>query len=172
MSGSRPARPSGASICGPSVKWQDGSPFTADDVVFSLQRIQAKTSSMRAPMSHGEGSAQDRRSDGGFRNQPARPDLPAGADQLPDHVKAWCEAHQRDRAGDHRRQGRQLRRAQRHGHRAVQAGLARARPQDGRGAAILAGGTSCPATLDTRRVRRDHPAPRPAWPRCCRARRT
>lgn len=33
------------------VKWQDGSPFTADDVVFSLQRIQSKNSSMRAPMS-------------------------------------------------------------------------------------------------------------------------
>jgi peptide/nickel transport system substrate-binding protein len=33
------------------VKWQDGSPFTADDVVFSLQRILSKNSSMRAPMS-------------------------------------------------------------------------------------------------------------------------
>ncbi len=35
----------------PGVKWQDGSPFTADDVVFSLGRILAKTSVMRAPMS-------------------------------------------------------------------------------------------------------------------------
>jgi peptide/nickel transport system substrate-binding protein len=35
----------------PGVKFQDGSPFTADDVVFSLHRIQAKTSAMRAPMS-------------------------------------------------------------------------------------------------------------------------
>src|SRR6185437_12884099 len=34
----------------PGVKWQDGSPFTADDVVFSMQRILAKTSVMRAPM--------------------------------------------------------------------------------------------------------------------------
>ncbi len=33
------------------VKWQDGSPFTADDVVFSLRRIQSKNSSMRATMS-------------------------------------------------------------------------------------------------------------------------
>ncbi len=32
------------------VKWQDGSPFTADDVVFSLQRIQSPTSAMRAPL--------------------------------------------------------------------------------------------------------------------------
>ena len=35
----------------PEVKWQDGSPFTAADVVFTLKRIQSKDSSMRAPMS-------------------------------------------------------------------------------------------------------------------------
>jgi len=35
----------------PNVKWQDGSPFTADDVVFSLQRILSQNSVMRAPMS-------------------------------------------------------------------------------------------------------------------------
>ncbi len=28
----------------PNVKWQDGTAFTADDVVFSLTRIQSKTS--------------------------------------------------------------------------------------------------------------------------------
>jgi peptide/nickel transport system substrate-binding protein len=35
----------------PGVKWQDGSPFTADDVVFSLTRIQSPNSTMRAPLS-------------------------------------------------------------------------------------------------------------------------
>jgi peptide/nickel transport system substrate-binding protein len=35
----------------PGVKWQDGSPFTADDVVFSFQRIMSKSSVMRAPLS-------------------------------------------------------------------------------------------------------------------------
>jgi peptide/nickel transport system substrate-binding protein len=35
----------------PGVKWQDGSAFTADDVVFSFGRIMAKTSVMRTPMS-------------------------------------------------------------------------------------------------------------------------
>ncbi len=34
----------------PGVKWQDGSPFTADDVVFTLKRILAPASSLRAPM--------------------------------------------------------------------------------------------------------------------------
>jgi peptide/nickel transport system substrate-binding protein len=32
----------------PGVKWQDGSPFTADDVVFSLDRARAETSQLRA----------------------------------------------------------------------------------------------------------------------------
>ena len=27
----------------PGVKWQDGSPFTADDVVFTLKRFQRRT---------------------------------------------------------------------------------------------------------------------------------
>ncbi len=35
----------------PGVKWQDGSPLTAADVVFSFQRIMAKSSVMRAQMS-------------------------------------------------------------------------------------------------------------------------
>src|SRR6201996_9379075 len=35
----------------PGVKWQDGSPFTADDVVFSLQRIQAQNSAIRVTLS-------------------------------------------------------------------------------------------------------------------------
>ncbi len=35
----------------PGVKWQDGSPFTADDVVFSFHRIMAKTSDMRDALS-------------------------------------------------------------------------------------------------------------------------
>src|SRR5690349_21084128 len=34
----------------PNVKWQDGSPFTADDVVFSLNRILSKNSALRAPL--------------------------------------------------------------------------------------------------------------------------
>jgi peptide/nickel transport system substrate-binding protein len=34
----------------PDVTWQDGSPFTADDVVFSLGRIQSPKSSMRVTM--------------------------------------------------------------------------------------------------------------------------
>jgi peptide/nickel transport system substrate-binding protein len=35
----------------PNVKWQDGSAFTADDVVFSFIRTQSANSAMRAPLS-------------------------------------------------------------------------------------------------------------------------
>jgi peptide/nickel transport system substrate-binding protein len=77
----------------PDVKWQDGSPFTADDVVFSFQRIMAKSSNMRAPMSMVK---ETRKVD----------DLTVDFETLhPDPIflqeqtnflimsKAWCEAH-------------------------------------------------------------------------------
>jgi peptide/nickel transport system substrate-binding protein len=35
----------------PGVQWQDGSPFTADDVIFSLHRVQTPESLMRAAVS-------------------------------------------------------------------------------------------------------------------------
>ena len=35
----------------PGVNWQDGTPFTADDVVFSFQRVTGKTSSLSATVS-------------------------------------------------------------------------------------------------------------------------
>jgi peptide/nickel transport system substrate-binding protein len=77
----------------PGVKWQDGSPFTADDVVFTLKRIEAPDSSMRALMS---GVKEARKID----------DLTVDFETvLPDPIflqeqtnflimsKAWCEAH-------------------------------------------------------------------------------
>ena len=38
------AEDAGASSCGPNVKFHDGTPFTADDVVFSIERALAKNS--------------------------------------------------------------------------------------------------------------------------------
>jgi peptide/nickel transport system substrate-binding protein len=77
----------------PGVKWQDGSPFTADDVVFTLQRIEAPDSQMRAPMA---GVKEGRKVD----------DLTVDIETFtPDPIflqeqtnllimsKAWCEAH-------------------------------------------------------------------------------
>ena len=46
--GSRRAPPPGASSCDQGVKFHDGTPFTADDVVFSFQRASEDTSQIRA----------------------------------------------------------------------------------------------------------------------------
>ena len=138
----------------PDVKWQDGSPFTADDVVFSLQRILSQNSVMRAPMSPVKEARKIDDLTVDFETDAAGPDLPAGTDQLPDHVEGLVRGAQRDRAGGDRRQGRQLRGAQRDGHRSVQAGLARTRPQDRRGEEPRLVGQDA-GQRRPRRVRRD-----------------
>jgi peptide/nickel transport system substrate-binding protein len=77
----------------PGVKWQDGSPFTADDVVFTLQRIQAKDSSMRAPLSPVK---QARKIDDltmEFETFVPDPIFLQEQTNLLIMSKAWCEAH-------------------------------------------------------------------------------
>jgi peptide/nickel transport system substrate-binding protein len=77
----------------PGVKWQDGSPFTADDVVFSLQRISAKTSSMRAPLS---GVKEARKIDDltvEFETNVPDPIFLQEQTNLLIMSKAWCQAH-------------------------------------------------------------------------------
>jgi peptide/nickel transport system substrate-binding protein len=80
----------------PGVKFQDGSPFTADDVLFSLTRIQAKTSAMRAPMSMVK---QARKVDDLTVDlETANPDpiLPQEVTNFLIMSKAWCDAHGAD----------------------------------------------------------------------------
>ena len=77
----------------PGVKWQDGSPFTADDVVFSLGRILAKSSVMRAPMS----SVKEARKvdDLTVDLETFKPDPILLQEQTNFLImsKAWCQAH-------------------------------------------------------------------------------
>ena len=78
-SGSRPRRRSGASSCARACKFHDGTPFTADDVVFSFDRAQRRRlrhEDLRRP---DQGGAQGRRSRGRHRDHGAVPD-PAGRD--------------------------------------------------------------------------------------------
>jgi peptide/nickel transport system substrate-binding protein len=77
----------------PGVKWQDGSPFTADDVVFSFGRILAPSSLMRAPL----GSLKEIRrvDDVTIDIETLKPD-PILLQELTNFQimsKAWCEAH-------------------------------------------------------------------------------
>jgi peptide/nickel transport system substrate-binding protein len=77
----------------PNVKFQDGTPLTADDVVFSLQRIQSQNSAMRAPMSMVKEArkADDLTVDLETKNPD--PILPQEVTNFMIMSKAWCEAH-------------------------------------------------------------------------------
>ncbi|MBS0642873.1 MAG: ABC transporter substrate-binding protein, partial [Proteobacteria bacterium] len=75
------------------VKWQDGSPFTADDVVFTLKRIQSKNSSMRAPMSVVKEARKVDDFTVDFETVAPDPIFPQEQTNLLIMSKAWCEAH-------------------------------------------------------------------------------
>jgi peptide/nickel transport system substrate-binding protein len=75
------------------VKWQDGSPFTADDVVFTLKRIQAPNSSMRAPMSPVKEARKIDDLTVDFETTVPDPIFLQEQTNLLIMSKAWCEAH-------------------------------------------------------------------------------
>ncbi len=77
----------------PGVKWQDGSPFTADDVVFTLKRIQAPNSSMRAPMSPVKEARKIDDLTVEFETFVPDPIFLQEQTNLMIMSKAWCEAH-------------------------------------------------------------------------------
>ena len=75
------------------VKWQDGSPFTADDVVFTLKRILAPNSSMRAPMSAVKEARKIDDLTVEFETFAPDPIFLQEQTNLLIMSKAWCEAH-------------------------------------------------------------------------------
>ncbi|HVY18364.1 MAG TPA: ABC transporter substrate-binding protein [Rhodopila sp.] len=77
----------------PGVKWQDGSPFTADDVIFTLKRILAKDSSMRAPMSVVKEARKIDDLTVDFETFLPDPIFLQEQTNLLIMSKAWCEAH-------------------------------------------------------------------------------
>src|ERR1700744_795894 len=77
----------------PGVKWQDGSPFTADDVVFTLKRIQAPNSSMRAPMSPVKEARKIDDLTVEFETFVPDPIFLQEQTNMLIMSKAWCEAH-------------------------------------------------------------------------------
>ena len=77
----------------PNVKWQDGSAFTADDVVFSLQRILTKSSVMRAPMSPVKEARKIDDLTVDFETNKPDPIFLQEQTNFLIMSKAWCEAH-------------------------------------------------------------------------------
>jgi peptide/nickel transport system substrate-binding protein len=75
------------------VKWQDGTPFTADDVVFTLKRFQAPNSSMRAPMSPVKEVRKIDDLTVDFETTVPDPIFLQEQTNLLIMSKAWCEAH-------------------------------------------------------------------------------
>ena len=59
--GSRSRRRYGVSTCGANVKWHDGTPFNADDVVFSHERSKVDGSDMKTKMGSIKEVKKDRR---------------------------------------------------------------------------------------------------------------
>jgi len=77
----------------PGVKWQDGSSFTADDVVFTLNRIQSKDSAMRAPLSPVKEARKVDDLTVDFETFVPDPIFLQEQTNLMIMSKAWCEAH-------------------------------------------------------------------------------
>ena len=114
----------------PGITFSDGSPFTADDAVFSIQRALGATS-QRAFQLKGV-TAVRKIDDLTLEVSLETPDavLPEKFVFMPIMSKAWAVAPQgRDRTGLQRQAGN-LRRAQRHGLRALPARALRARRED------------------------------------------
>jgi peptide/nickel transport system substrate-binding protein len=77
----------------PNVKWQDGSAFTADDVVFSLSRILAKSSMLRAPLSVVKEARKIDDLTVDFETNLPDPIFPQEQTNFLIMSKAWCMAH-------------------------------------------------------------------------------
>ena len=117
------------------VKFTDGTPFTADDVVFSAQRVRAQGSNLNVGAGHREGGAEGRRPHGGVRDHRAEPD-PATRRFTTFGIMSQAvvgeEQRHAPRRPDHARG--ELRHPQRHGHRPLPPGQPRARPPHRAGA--------------------------------------
>ncbi|HUB12097.1 MAG TPA: ABC transporter substrate-binding protein [Acetobacteraceae bacterium] len=77
----------------PNVKYTDGTPLTADDVLFSLKRIQSQNSQMRAPMSMVKEARKVDDLTVDMETVHPDPILPQEVTNFLIMSKAWCEAH-------------------------------------------------------------------------------
>ena len=113
------------------VKFHDGSPFTADDVVFSYERASHPNSQLRQ---YSIPVGKPRKIDDftvEFVQDKPNPITLEHATTIYIMSKAWATKNKVERPLDFKAQGRNVRVAQRQRHRRVDPGVARARNQDG-----------------------------------------
>src|SRR6185312_15561077 len=77
----------------PNVKWQDGTPFTADDVVFSYHRITGKNSAKRSQVATVKEMRKVDDLTVDIETNGPDPILPSEMTAMDVMSKAWCEAH-------------------------------------------------------------------------------
>jgi peptide/nickel transport system substrate-binding protein len=77
----------------PNVKWQDGTAFTADDVVFSYRRMSGKNSAKRSQVATIKEAREIDSLTVDFVTDGPDPILPSELTAMDIMSKAWCEAH-------------------------------------------------------------------------------
>ena len=103
------------------VKFSDGTPFTADDVVFSIHRAMAKTSNYAVYTQGIDRVVKVNDTTVDFIMKGPNPVLLNQLTELRIMSKAWAEKNNARRAQGHPHQGRNLLAPQRDGHRPVHA---------------------------------------------------
>ena len=152
------------------VKFHDGTPFTADDVVVldpARPEADLADQQLRRRRRHAE---EDRRVDGRVHARRREPDLPRAPRHALDHEQVLEREAQGHAAARLQEQGRELRLAQRQRHRALHAGEPRAGHQDTTSATRTTGARS--KATSRRSSTRRSPTTRRGWPRWSRARST
>src|SRR6201999_759148 len=77
----------------PNVKWQDGTVFTADDVVFSFERIRGKNSAKRSQVATIKQAKKIDDLTVDFETNGSDPILPSEMTGMQIMSKKWCEEH-------------------------------------------------------------------------------
>ena len=105
----------------PNVKFQDGTPFTADDVVFSFKRASGKGSNMQTYFATVKAVRKINDYHVEVDTNVPDPLLASKWAQILIMSKAWCEKHNAVNVGEEIKKADNLRHAACHGHRAVHA---------------------------------------------------